>query len=855
MKLKSFFTFLCSIMGFFSFLQASHYMGAEVTYECLGSCNYRIYQRFYLDCSGGASSPNMPVNAGNPYPSNTLVFKNQAGTTLNPPPTGSSTLVNWEEVTPVCPGTTTWCNTVGGGSISGVAEAIYYQDYNFCNLGTNLITIEFSNCCRNYAITSGQGGNAISVSTTIDLTTTTCNSSPYFLQPPITYICSSTSSIYQGAQDPDGDSLSYALGNCYNSVNAIATYNPGYTPLQPLGTSWNVAMNPTTGIVSFAPMPGNIEIANMCIEVTEWRKINGTYTQIGKIARDIQITVLNCPNANNSPHPATASASNAGISNVAGGMLSMGNLPTITVNPNSTASFQFSIDDADATGTTPTQILEMSWVQNVAGITFSNAANPSQTNVITGFTGLTANVTWQAPASGSYLLIINTKDNNCPIPAQYTQAIILQVGCYPTINVAKNLSNCNQLHLEVTPNACMIPPLNFQWTGISPTPNTNGGFDYTFPNVGTYNYSVIVTDANGSSAYYASSTTVAAPPAVNAGNDFTLCSGLLGTLGTTGQANLSYQWTSNPPNMGFLGSTNIAQPSISANLQGNMIIPVTYTLTATNASGCVGKDSAIVTFIATPNSSFSIDTTTSDSCLLLTFTGMQYPNAIYHWLVNGSVSMSGTGAGPYTVCYNNVGTYNIGLWVGIPNACNSSTTTQTYSFSPTAKFKISAAYSAVNTPVSITYQGIAKANSSFAWNFNGGTVLSGSGAGPYQVSWANTGAKNVSLTLTTPDYPTVSSTQSVLIVATDTEKPFGVSDISLSPNPATHLLNVQFTPPSAKESDIELMNAMGQKLQQWHFAATKEVKLQADVRDLPKGIYFVNIKVGEKAFLLKWVKE
>jgi hypothetical protein len=759
-------------------------------------------------------------------------------------------------VTPICPSISTACtNTSGSATVAGVAAAIYYQDYNFCNLGTNSINIEFNNCCRNYAITSGQGGNAISVSTTIDLTTTTCNNSPYFLQPPITYICSSTNAIYQGASDPDGDSLSYALGNCYASVGGIAAYNPGYTPLQPLGTSWNVAMNPTTGIVSFVPISGNVGIANMCIEVTEWRKINGVYTQIGKIARDIQITVLNCPYANDVPHPATASASNSGISNLTGGMLATGNIPTIIANPNSTASFQFSIDDVDATGIAPTQTLEMSWLQNVPGVTLSNAANAAQTNIITGFTGLTANITWQAPASGSYLLIINSKDNNCPIPAQYAQAIILEVGCFPSLNVVKSLSNCNNLHLDVTPNACLLPPLTYQWTGISPTANANGGFDYTFSNVGTYNYSLIVTDANGVTASYANSSTISTAPVVNAGNDFTLCSGALGVLGTAGQANLSYQWTSNPANMGFLGSTHLAQASISANLQGNMIAPVVYTLTVTNADGCVGKDSVIVTFISTPTSPFTIDTTASDSCLLLTFTGTQYPNAVYHWLVNGSASMSGTSAGPYTVCYNSAGTYNISLWVEIPNACNSSTTTQTYTFPPTATFKMSAGYSAVNTPVTITYQGLAKANSNFAWNFNGGTVLSGSGAGPYQVSWANTGAKNVTLTLSTPNYPTVSYTQSVLIVATDLEKPFGVSDISLSPNPASQLLNVQFTPPFGEESHIELLNATGQKLQQWHFSQEKEVKLEADVRNLPKGIYFMRVKVGEKTFSQKWVKE
>ncbi|MFH2094344.1 MAG: choice-of-anchor L domain-containing protein, partial [Bacteroidota bacterium] len=50
----------------------------------------------------------------------------------------------------------------------------------------------------------------------------------------------------------------------------------------------------------------------------------------------------------------------------------------------------------------------------------------------------------------------------------------------------------------------------------------------------------------------------------------------------------------------------------------------------------------------------------------------------------------------------------------------------------------------VNT---ITYTGIGGAGGTYLWDFNGGTVISGSGAGPYQVSWDYPGNYNVSLQL------------------------------------------------------------------------------------------------------------
>jgi trimeric autotransporter adhesin len=47
----------------------------------------------------------------------------------------------------------------------------------------------------------------------------------------------------------------------------------------------------------------------------------------------------------------------------------------------------------------------------------------------------------------------------------------------------------------------------------------------------------------------------------------------------------------------------------------------------------------------------------------------------------------------------------------------------------------------------ITYTGNAPANATYTWNFDGGTVASGSGQGPYQVNWSSGGVKNITLTV------------------------------------------------------------------------------------------------------------
>jgi hypothetical protein len=51
-------------------------------------------------------------------------------------------------------------------------------------------------------------------------------------------------------------------------------------------------------------------------------------------------------------------------------------------------------------------------------------------------------------------------------------------------------------------------------------------------------------------------------------------------------------------------------------------------------------------------------------------------------------------------------------------------------------------------PVTFTYGGTAGPNAVYTWNFGTGSVLSGSGAGPYQVVWNTSGNFNVTLSVT-----------------------------------------------------------------------------------------------------------
>lgn len=53
----------------------------------------------------------------------------------------------------------------------------------------------------------------------------------------------------------------------------------------------------------------------------------------------------------------------------------------------------------------------------------------------------------------------------------------------------------------------------------------------------------------------------------------------------------------------------------------------------------------------------------------------------------------------------------------------------------------------VGNNTTITYTGTGTANATYSWGFDGGTILSGTGQGPYQVNWGSDGTYNVTLML------------------------------------------------------------------------------------------------------------
>jgi gliding motility-associated-like protein len=283
--------FICSIPA-----TARHVAGGELFYEYLGpagsgSSSYRITLRLFRDClSSGPLLQNENVTVGIFSSAN-----NGLVTTLPLPLTGgvSSISLNTKKF-PCLVGNVNVCYEM----------AIYTATINLPDNQAGY-TLSRTGCCRidrisNLYIPTSVGSNYV---TKIPGTATLAsghNNSPQFYVRDTALVCANKSfKLDFGAQDKDGDSLTYSFCDAYTSGsgsnNAQPTALLSLIPLPyafpysggfPLGAA--VKINAATGLINGIAPPEGQYVVNVCI--TEWR--NGkAFTEHRK---DFILKVQNC---------------------------------------------------------------------------------------------------------------------------------------------------------------------------------------------------------------------------------------------------------------------------------------------------------------------------------------------------------------------------------------------------------------------------------------------------------------------------------------------------------------------------------------------------------------------------------
>lgn len=257
----------------------------------------------------------------------------------------------------------------------------------------------------------------------------------------------------------------------------------------------------------------------------------------------------------------------------------------------------------------------------------------------------------------------------------------------------------------------------------------------------------------------------------------TICEGAPITINSNNPAiaNMAYNWN-------FDGATvnsgSGAGPySITWNGQANHTISLT-----TTANGCtssVSTDQIQVWQIPTPNFTISDSTLCQFDSAIVTYAGNATTNATYNWNFGNGTVTSGTGQGAYQIDYDIAGNTSVSLTVS-ENGCHSvqKTIPIVVTPRPVADFNLSAAQGCTDLTYNVQFTGSAAAGSTYNWDFNNATVVSGANAGPYVLGFPAQGQYIISLDVDLQGCTSFSHSDTIQIYTTPTST-FTVSDTGI----------------------------------------------------------------------------
>ncbi|MBK7850667.1 MAG: gliding motility-associated C-terminal domain-containing protein [Bacteroidetes bacterium] len=521
---------------------ATHLVGSDISYTCLGGNTYRVELTFYRDCKG--SLPPLGVGIAFRSASCNQFFTD---TLLQVAGTGG-------EITYPCPTAISSCEDPNS-TLPGIQQYRYSGIITFPMQCADWV-ISWSYCCRNCDITTLNlpspcvvGSNpGMYVETTLDNLNFSCNSSPQFSNVPVAFLCVGQNFTYNhGVTDPDGDSLVYSLVDpLQDSLGQVISvpFLPGYSGTNPISSSPAITIDPQTGDLVMTPT--QIEIGVLSVLVQEYR--NGQL--IGSVVRDMEFYVRNC--TNNLP---TASGINGT------------NVRDTTICPGQQLCFDITSDDVDAG-----QIVTMTWNQGITGATFTTS----------GFPYPTGNFCWTPPAGSinpnPYTFTVTVLDDNCPNTGFQIYSFNIYVNS-PLSAVNSTDISCHGL---TDGSATAVPSSstgNYTYSWVPGNFNTA-----TITNLSAGTYTVTATESN-SGCVATQTVTIVDPPQLTTSTTVSSqpCSGantgIAIVVASGGTPGYSYSWDTNP----------VTLEDTATGLAAGV-----YHIIVTDSRGCVTTDSVTV---------------------------------------------------------------------------------------------------------------------------------------------------------------------------------------------------------------------------------------------------------------------
>lgn len=435
--------------------KATHLMGGEITWECLGTGQFVFQMKLYRDCNGAMGPIGATLN----------VFNNPAISTIN------LNLVSQQDISPVCNGsgpTITCAAASPTNVIPGAVEEYIYQSAPIFLNGTPPAqgwVFTYDDCCRNNAIVNlqnpGMAGftlRAIMYAYNAQNMNPCYDNSPKFLESPKSIICTGYPFTYNhNAVDVELDSLSYAWAEPLNQFNTFppAAYNPGVDPpfipfvagfsmTSPLpGTNLDpnnvpATLDPFTGEVSYTSYTQGAFVT--CIKVQAWK----CGQLVAEIFREIQVVLLPC--GSNTPPDVTPPFMDpaTGLFTLFADTVTAGQLVTFTLTG---SDFEFLPSGAPQTVTMTATGLQFGtgFTNTASGCLNPPCATLNPPPPVSGALGTQTTFNWQTDCnhvsytnqcfvqSNTYNFVIRTADDFCPAPAQNIATISITVLGLPVV--------------------------------------------------------------------------------------------------------------------------------------------------------------------------------------------------------------------------------------------------------------------------------------------------------------------------------------------------------------------------------------------------------------------------------------
>lgn len=567
-----------AILLFPQYSKATHIVGGDLTYKCVGLTWYEFTLTIRRDCANGLEDFDEPAILGAFYGDNQLAYK-----------IGSRGTVEMKLIS-----VDTIRETIAQGCITGgqrvcVQEAKYYVKIPLFEDKRGYI-LAYQRCCRNTSLSNIidplETGSTYTVRISAD-ELASCNSNPVFNSFPSIYTCLNTPFQYdQSATDSNADSLVYSLCLPYQGrTKADPVGFPDFPPFNPvvykapyglinLLGGVPVSIDRKTGLLTGNPNTVGQFLVGICVDEYKDGKIV-TFTR-----RDFELNIVPCG-----------------------------------ITPKAVLSCATGLcDGLDQRFTNQSTLgLNYKWYFD-----FKNNQNLTSTD---------PNPSFKFPKGGTYEVVLVAYNGGCTDTARKT-ITVLDLGLIANFTTTSDCKN-NSVTIQTTnTSATNYTITKYEWTVTGSGTNLNSSIkdpSFIITKSGQLIIKLIITDSNGCTAMISKTINVNLIDVELIGNPTELCKGDSVRLVRNPNASLTYVWS---PTTGL----NLNPPS---NPNASPTQTTTYKVTISDGN-CSVERSVTINVRERVNVKITGDTATCDGRVRLT--AMSDSTSIFEWSNSPSFS-------------------------------------------------------------------------------------------------------------------------------------------------------------------------------------------------------------------------